>query len=273
MKSNQEKFVEVFGKPAFDNIIREIEDPNTLKWFFKPYVSDETPDIVTNNGGKLITDHYSNIDVNKEVEMLIKNRGAISSNANKITNRVKYDHVWYEDYISNFISSNKRTVPFRICDDKSMTPGKTVHALRNRFEKAIAFLGYSDKIKIHRISQNSPSGYIVIENHSVDRTNGRAMIYKHQIYAKHSTAWYDKAVENFYLSGERSKCFKLQDDKSEVPAKSLDSLKYRLAQAAERAGILDEIQVHKYYKGTCNECVMVENVTAIKKFVGSYKLS
>ncbi|MBP5596225.1 MAG: hypothetical protein J6Y02_12640 [Pseudobutyrivibrio sp.] len=288
MKNNQQKFVEVFGEETFDRLISVImhdEDSERssymLKWLFKQYIEADPQCVKAyeEKSAKLITDHYKDLSITKEVEMLSKIKKGLAdaaqmqkSNAPKVR-RFTYDHIWYEKYVSDFVSSNKKSVPFNLSDDKSMNPGNSVHALRNRFEKAIAYLGYSDTVKIRRIAQNSPNAYIVIENKRVKVDNGRADIYKHNTYAKHSTTWYDKAIEDFYLSGERSKCFKLIDDKTACPAPSLDSLKYRLAQAAERAGILDDISVHRYYKGTCNECVMVENVSAEKKFIGSYKLS
>ena len=280
MKNNQQKFVEVFGDEAFNRFLSVImDDANTersayiLKWLFKQYIEadPQCAKAYEEKSAKLITDHYKDLNIDKEVEMLAQINKALNDGTK--AKRYTYDHIWYENYIADFISGKKKSVAFRITDDKSAVPGKTVHALRNRFEKAIAHLGYSGTIKVRRIAQNSPNAYIVINNKGVKTTNGRADIYKHNTYAKHSTIWYDKAIEDFYLSGERSKCFKLSDDKTACPAASLDSLKYRLAQAAERAGILDDISVHRYYKGTCNECVMVENLAAEKKFIGSYKLS
>ena len=89
----------------------------------------------------------------------------------------------------------------------------------------------------------------------------------------YNTAWYEEVVEDFYCSSERLKTLKIDDDQTPIKCKSLDSLKNRLQSAIENLGISDYVQVHKYYRGTCNECIALENISRPKNKNLSYKLS
>lgn len=71
--------------------------------------------------------------------------------------------------------------------------------------------------------------------------------------------WYTKAVEDFFLSDNKSIEFKINDDQSSgKKCTSVDGLKSRFISAVEAMELSDEILVHKYYKDTCNECVCLE---------------
>lgn len=71
--------------------------------------------------------------------------------------------------------------------------------------------------------------------------------------------WYIDAVEDFYLGKSKSIEFKLSDDLSSgKKTKSLDGFKTRWKVAVNELGLDEEIWVHKYYAGTCNECVCLE---------------
>lgn len=71
--------------------------------------------------------------------------------------------------------------------------------------------------------------------------------------------WYVDAVEDFYLGKSKSIEFKLSDDLSSgKKTKSLDGYIWRWKTAISELGLNEEIWVHKYYGGTCNECVCLE---------------
>ena len=71
--------------------------------------------------------------------------------------------------------------------------------------------------------------------------------------------WYVDAVEDFYLGKAKSIEFKMIDDLSSgKKTKSLDGFKTRWQTAVKELGLDEEILVHKYYQGTCNECVCLE---------------
>lgn len=71
--------------------------------------------------------------------------------------------------------------------------------------------------------------------------------------------WYIDAVEDFYLGKAKSIEFKMSDDLSSgKKTKSLDGFKTRWQTAVNELGLSEEIWVHKYYAGTCNECVCLE---------------
>ena len=71
--------------------------------------------------------------------------------------------------------------------------------------------------------------------------------------------WYTKAVEDFFLSDNKSIVFKINDDQSSSKkCTTVDGLKSRFISAVEALELSDEILVHKYYKDTCNECVCLE---------------
>lgn len=71
--------------------------------------------------------------------------------------------------------------------------------------------------------------------------------------------WYIDAVEDFYLGKAKSIEFKLSDDLSSgKKTQSLDGFKTRWKVAVNELGLSEEIWVHKYYTGTCNECVCLE---------------
>lgn len=89
----------------------------------------------------------------------------------------------------------------------------------------------------------------------------------------YDSRWYEDVVEDFYLGSERTKNFTLSDDPSLKPVKSVDGLKCRFIDAVKALGIEDCVSVHKYYSGTVNECVVLENIRNPKSFIGSYKLS
>lgn len=71
--------------------------------------------------------------------------------------------------------------------------------------------------------------------------------------------WYVDAVEDFYLGKSKSIEFKMSDDLSSgKKTKSLEGFKTRWKVAIKELGLTEEIWVHKYYIGTCNECVCLE---------------
>ncbi len=71
--------------------------------------------------------------------------------------------------------------------------------------------------------------------------------------------WYMDAVSDFYLGQAKSIEFKLSDDLSSgKKVKSLEGFKTRWKAAVNELDLAEEIWVHKYYEGTCNECVCLE---------------
>jgi hypothetical protein len=71
--------------------------------------------------------------------------------------------------------------------------------------------------------------------------------------------WYIDAVEDFYLGKAKNIEFKMSDDLSSgKKVKSLDGFKTRWQIAVNELGLSEEIWVHKYYAGTCNECICLE---------------
>jgi len=71
--------------------------------------------------------------------------------------------------------------------------------------------------------------------------------------------WYIDAVEDFYLGKSKSIEFKKSDDLSSgKKVKSLDGFRLRWLTAVNELGLSEEIYVHKYYAGTCNECICLE---------------
>jgi len=71
--------------------------------------------------------------------------------------------------------------------------------------------------------------------------------------------WYIDAVEDFYLGKGKSIDFKMEDDLSSgKKVKSIDGFKTRWQTAVNELGLNEEIWVHKYYAGTCNECICLE---------------
>lgn len=71
--------------------------------------------------------------------------------------------------------------------------------------------------------------------------------------------WYIDAVEDFYLGKAKSIEFKLSDDLSSgKKTKSLDGFRNRWQNAVKELNLDEEVWVHKYYAGTCNECVCLE---------------
>lgn len=71
--------------------------------------------------------------------------------------------------------------------------------------------------------------------------------------------WYMDAVSDFYLGQAKSIEFKMSDDLSSgKKVKSLDGFKTRWQIAVNELDLAEEIWVHKYYTGTCNECVCLE---------------
>ena len=71
--------------------------------------------------------------------------------------------------------------------------------------------------------------------------------------------WYMDAVSDFYLGSAKNIEFKMSDDLSSgKKVKSLDGFKTRWQIAVNELDLAEEIWVHKYYQGTCNECVCLE---------------
>ena len=71
--------------------------------------------------------------------------------------------------------------------------------------------------------------------------------------------WYVDAVEDFYLGKSKSIEFKMSDDLSSgKKVNSVDGFKTRWQTAVNELGLTEEIWVHKYYAGTCNECICLE---------------
>lgn len=71
--------------------------------------------------------------------------------------------------------------------------------------------------------------------------------------------WYIDAVEDFYLGKAKSIEFKLSDDLSSgKKTKTLDGFKVRWQTAVKELNLDEEIWIHKYYAGTCNECICLE---------------
>ena len=71
--------------------------------------------------------------------------------------------------------------------------------------------------------------------------------------------WYIDAVEDFYLGNSKNIEFKISDDLSSgKKTKSLDGFRNRWLTAVKALNLDEEIWVHKYYAGTCNECVCLE---------------
>ena len=89
----------------------------------------------------------------------------------------------------------------------------------------------------------------------------------------YNPVWYEETVEDFYLGSARTKDITLDDDPTAKKTKSLDGLKYRFEEAIKKVGVEDCVTVHKYYTGTVNECIVLENIRNPKTFNSSYKLS
>ena len=71
--------------------------------------------------------------------------------------------------------------------------------------------------------------------------------------------WYIDAVSDFYLGKAKSIEFKMSDDLSSgKKVKSLDGFKTRWQTAVKELNLDEEVWVHKYYAGTCNECICLE---------------
>lgn len=71
--------------------------------------------------------------------------------------------------------------------------------------------------------------------------------------------WYTDAVSDFYLGNAKSIEFKLSDDLSSgKKVQTLDGFRTRWKIAIRELNLDDEVLVHKYYAGTCNECVCLE---------------
>lgn len=71
--------------------------------------------------------------------------------------------------------------------------------------------------------------------------------------------WYMDAVSDFYLGQAKSIEFKMSDDLSSgKKVNSIDGFKSRFIVAVKELELDEEIWVHKYYQGTCNECVCLE---------------
>jgi hypothetical protein len=164
LMTNQEKFVEVFGKDMLNKIAADVKDVHILRWFFCEYGTTRVEDGV-------ITITYDNKPKPTTVEEIV--REAFSDAAEKVT------------------------------EEQPVVK-------KRRYKNGI----------------------------------------RH-----YNTAWYEEVVEDFYCSSERLKTLKVDDDKTPVKCKSLDSLKNRLNSAIKDLGIDDCVQVHKYYSGTCNDCL------------------
>ena len=71
--------------------------------------------------------------------------------------------------------------------------------------------------------------------------------------------WYMDAVSDFYLGSAKNIEFKVSDDRSSgKKVNTIDGFKSRFIVAVKELELDEEIWVHKYYQGTCNECVCLE---------------
>ena len=71
--------------------------------------------------------------------------------------------------------------------------------------------------------------------------------------------WYVDAVSDFYLGKASSIEFTLKDDRSSgKKTNTMDGFKSRWMVAVKSLGLEEEVTIHKYYKGTCNECICLE---------------
>ena len=87
-------------------------------------------------------------------------------------------------------------------------------------------------------------------------------------------SWHQAMIEDFYLSGERTKGFKPKDDESPLGTpKSVSGLKVRFEKGLELSGLKGTIVVRRYYQGTTQECVMLENLEAERNPVITYAYS
>jgi hypothetical protein len=70
--------------------------------------------------------------------------------------------------------------------------------------------------------------------------------------------WYVSVVEDFYLTNEETLNFSLKDDQSsgKKPA-TISGMKSRFMVAIDTLHLKDEIEVHRYYQNTVNECVVL----------------
>lgn len=71
--------------------------------------------------------------------------------------------------------------------------------------------------------------------------------------------WYVDAVSDFYLGKSANIEFTLKDDRSSgKKTNSIDGLKARFIAAVSSLSLDEEVIVHHYYIGTCNECICLE---------------
>lgn len=70
--------------------------------------------------------------------------------------------------------------------------------------------------------------------------------------------WYVSVVEDFYLTNEETLNFALKDDQSSgKKPKTISGMKSRFMVAVDTLHLKDEIEVHRYYQNTVNECVVL----------------
>ena len=68
--------------------------------------------------------------------------------------------------------------------------------------------------------------------------------------------WYITVVEDFYLRNDKQLELKMSDDKSSgKKVTSLDGYKERFKTAVQCLNLQDDVEVHKYYANTTNECI------------------
>lgn len=74
--------------------------------------------------------------------------------------------------------------------------------------------------------------------------------------------WYEDIVTDLYVGKEKCKSVKLVEDKSPLKTPTcLDTLQTRFKKAVKNLKLEDEIRVSKFYKGTVNECVMLDVIS------------
>jgi hypothetical protein len=79
---------------------------------------------------------------------------------------------------------------------------------------------------------------------------------------------YINTVEDFYLSGEKTKSITVKDDGNTC---TYGTLEKRFKRAIKVLKLDDCVVTHKYYQNTVNEAVVLENVSVAKCPVTTYK--
>ena len=113
-----------------------------------------------------------------------------------------------------------------------------------------------------------PHNYVGVPKAQITRPNAEKLIKKRIYTGNKEVEKYIDAVEDFFLSGEKTKDFFLKDD---ATAKVINTLYYRLTKVISILGLEEEVKAHRYYIGTANEAVVLENVAVPKNPVTTYK--